>query len=394
MEKLRPKILVICDYYLPGYESGGSMRTLVNMIDRLGDDFDFRVVTRDHDGKLNRTPYTSVAINAWNTVRSAEVYYLSKERVTSASIRRLVAEVEPNAIYLNSFFSPLTLFTLVLRSLGRIPDVPIILAPEGELSEGALSIKKRKKAPYLKLLSLARLLNRITWKAASDEERRDIERTIGGQSNIMLAANMPPKWSPGGRDVTPKEPKPGGRAEMVFLSRFMRKKNFNWLLEHLHDIEGELQIDIYGTLEEPDYWQETERLIRMLPANIKVTSRGPVPNDQVPATLAGYHFFILPTLGENFGHVFIEALSAGIPLIISDRTPWRDLESKGIGWDISLDDPGEWARVINRCTAMAAGEYEPMSRAASEFAARWLSDPEHDRANREVLESVLAAHVK
>ncbi len=53
----RPKILIICDYFLPGFESGGAMRTLVNMIDRFSDRFDFRVVTRDHDGPHNLTPY-------------------------------------------------------------------------------------------------------------------------------------------------------------------------------------------------------------------------------------------------------------------------------------------------------------------------------------------------
>ena len=46
----KPLILVICDYYLPGFESGGAMRTIVNMVDRLADEFRFRIVTRDHDG--------------------------------------------------------------------------------------------------------------------------------------------------------------------------------------------------------------------------------------------------------------------------------------------------------------------------------------------------------
>jgi len=42
----KPIILVICDYYLPGFESGGALRTLVNMVDRLGARFDFRKITR------------------------------------------------------------------------------------------------------------------------------------------------------------------------------------------------------------------------------------------------------------------------------------------------------------------------------------------------------------
>ena len=35
--------------------------------------------------------------------------------------------------------------------------------------------------------------------------------------------------------------------------------------------------------------------------------------------------FLLPTGGENFGHAIFEALSCGVPALISDRTPWRDL---------------------------------------------------------------------
>jgi glycosyltransferase involved in cell wall biosynthesis len=38
-----------------------------------------------------------------------------------------------------------------------------------------------------------------------------------------------------------------------------------------------------------------------------------------------YDFFVLPTIGENFGYVFLEALAAGCPLITSDRTPWTTL---------------------------------------------------------------------
>lgn len=44
----------------------------------------------------------------------------------------------------------------------------------------------------------------------------------------------------------------------------------------------------------------------------------------------------MPTQGENYGHVFIEALSSGTPILLSDQTPWRNLKDKGIGWDIPL----------------------------------------------------------
>ena len=35
----------------------------------------------------------------------------------------------------------------------------------------------------------------------------------------------------------------------------------------------------------------------------------------------------LPSKGENFGHIIMESLAASTPVIISDLTPWKDLEN-------------------------------------------------------------------
>src|SRR5678809_556004 len=95
-----PLILMICDYYLPGFESGGAMRTLVNMVDRLNDEFEFRVITRDHDGPNNLAPYDSVKLDEWNRVGNADVYYVSKGNVSHGTIRGLIHETGPAAVYL------------------------------------------------------------------------------------------------------------------------------------------------------------------------------------------------------------------------------------------------------------------------------------------------------
>lgn len=176
---------------------------------------------------------------------------------------------------------------------------------------------------------------------------------------------------------------------MVFLSRFARKKNFNWLLPHLRGIVGELQIDVWGPIEDEEYWQETQALMRDLPKTVVIEAKGPVAHDQVSETLAGYHFFILPTLGENFGHVFIEAFAAGCPVITSDQTPWRQLEEKGVGWDLAFDQPERWTAAINECIAMDDETYQKMSQRTRDHAVNWLGDPGLEADNREVLDTAL-----
>lgn len=382
----KPTVLIICDYYLPGFESGGAMRTLVNMVDRLSHSFDFRVVTRDHDGPHGRTPYQGVSIDNWNRIGETDVYYLSKSNIGARMLRKLIEEVDPDVIYLNSFFSPLTIFLLILKKLKRIRPIPVVLAPEGEFSPGALSLKPLKKKLYVWTAKSLRILRDITWKAASDSEYADIERVVGKAGPIFIAPNMPPQVMSADRDHSEKPVKNAGEVKLVFLSRYMRKKNLNWILAILKEIKGDVSLDIYGPIEDADYWEEARRIIDTLPPNIKVVAKGAVSHDQVSTVLAKYHFFILPTLGENFGHVFIEALAAGCPMVISDRTPWRGLEEKGIGWDIPLEDASKWIEVIGRCVDMHGDDYLKQSESARKFAVAWLSDPALETANREVLE--------
>ena len=100
-----------------------------------------------------------------------------------------------------------------------------------------------------------------------------------------------------------------------------------------------MYFDVYGTLEDRTYWVLCDGIMKQLPVNIVVNYRGVVRPDDVISTLSQYDAFFLPTLGENFGHVVLEALLAGCPVLLSDRTPWRDMPVRRAGFDLPLDAP-------------------------------------------------------
>ncbi len=385
------KILVICNYYLPGYKSGGSLRTIVNMIERFKDKFDFSVITFNHDG--DGIPYKTVKTNEWNDYEGIPVFYLSKDKITFSKIRELVIKCCPDSIYLNSSFSTLTLITLVLRKLKLIPYSPVILAPEGELSEGALQLKSAKKNVFINFAKLTQLYKDIIWKAAAEPEKQEVKKIDGGGGVIFIAPNMPPRYLFENYNQNSKPDKIVGEAKMVFLSRYMRKKNFNWLLDNLSGIKGNLLIDIFGPVEDSSYWEETKKAIVNLPQNIKVQYRGTLKHSEVGAKLFEYQFFILPTLGENFGHVFVEALAAGCPLIVSNRTPWRDLNEKKIGWDLPLEKPQQWVEVINCCINYNQAIYTVISSNARRFSEDWLMDPKIEGDTLKVLQYSLKSKI-
>jgi glycosyltransferase involved in cell wall biosynthesis len=290
---------------------------------------------------------------------------------------------------LTSFFSPLGIKFLTLRRLGMTPDVPVVLAPEGEFSPGALQLKATKKKIFRKLAFPGRLYRDLIWKAASEPEREDIRRVAGEGCEIFIAPNMPPRVILESYAFEQKPLKRTGAARLVFLSRVVPKKNVLHTLEILPNIEGEIEFDIYGPLEDEAYWAECQQLIAKMPANIKVTHRGSIPYEAVAETMTGYHYFVLPTLGENFGHVMPEAFSAGCPVVISDQTPWRNLAEKNIGWDLPLERTDLWREALQKCVMIGGTEYEQQSRAARQYAIDWLAAPEIVAANARVLDRAL-----
>lgn len=390
-EKKKPKILIFCDYYLPGYKSGGGMRTIVNMIDRLCEKYDFWVVTRDHDGKLDLEQYKTVEINRWNSVRNAQVFYLSKDNVKMSKIREVVLEVNPDLYYANSFFATLSIFLVNLRKLRRIPYKKMVIAPCGELSEGSLQLKSLKKWAFLKWSKLLGLHQDINWKASSELERDEIYEIKGKGGEVFISPDLPPKAINEDFSFERKPEKVAGSARMIFLSRFTRKKNFKWLLDKLFFVKGDLLIDIYGPLEDADYWTECVSIIKRLPGNIVVETKGSIPYEETGLKLLDYHFFVLPTLSENFGHVFLEAMAAGCPLLISDRTPWLNLQSKGIGWELPLENGGVgWIETINSCVAMDSADFGEISKNARNYATNWLAKDSVEKKTVELLDKSLS----
>lgn len=114
----------------------------------------------------------------------------------------------------------------------------------------------------------------------------------------------------------------------------------------LSDVSSSVNFDIYGIIDDIIYWEECEKLISKLPANICVTYHGVIEHSQVAKTLAKYDLFFLPTRGENFGHVIYETLAAGTPALISDQTPWKDLNEMGVGWVSPLNEKRNFIDVI------------------------------------------------
>ena len=83
----RHTVLVLCDYFLPGFRAGGVLRTVANMLALLGSEFRFRIVTRARD-HTKTGPYPDIEPYTWLPRSDSEVLYLSEAQLRPSVIRR------------------------------------------------------------------------------------------------------------------------------------------------------------------------------------------------------------------------------------------------------------------------------------------------------------------
>lgn len=384
----KKQILTLTAFYLPGYKGGGPIRTIASMVDILGDEFDFRIVALDRDLGCDE-PYPGIIVNEWKQVGKAQVMYVAPGALTFTFLRHLINSTPHEVLYLNSCFSTRdSIMPLLLRRFGLIHSPVTIVAPRGEFSKGALNLKYYKKKIYLSGVKLFGLYRNITWQASSLHEKEDIlaifsqTRLNAEVSSIAIAPDLsqPGKSAKGYK----RESKNTGVLKAVFLSRISPKKNLAGALSMLGRVKGEVIFDIYGPLEDLLYWEKCQNIIKTLPVNVRVQYKGIVSHNQVVEVFQNYHLFFFPTLGENFGHVIIEALVAGCPILISDQTPWRNLETAGVGWDIPLDQPEKFTELLQQCVDMDNASMQEFSARAMEYGLEKALDADVIRQNREL----------
>ena len=321
------KILIIMSGFLPGKKFGGPPISVDNFCSLMKEDECF-IVTRNHDMGETET-YKDIKAG-WNDRGNCKVLYLSDKEYGYRKYEEVIKEINPDVIYLQGLFQNCIIPCLFLA---KKHNIPVLLAPRGELCAGAFK-KKYKKVPYIIFLKMFGLLNKVHFQSTSEEETEAIMQHLGiTEDRIHFLTNVPsiPKKE---YPVPEKQP---GVAKFVFISRIVRKKNLKAAISYFKNIDGDVTFDIYGPIEDKDYWQECQDEIKLLPSNIKVNYCGLVSHDQIHETFSRYHAFLFPTLSENFGHVIAEALSVGCPVIISDQTPWNDVQYIDGGWSIPLD---------------------------------------------------------
>lgn len=376
----RKDILIIMGRYLPGYKDGGPVRSVKNLTDFLGKEYNFKILTCDRDHG-DAEPYPNIKVNDWNRVGNADVYYVPPKGFSQKLIVKLANHVD--LVYVCGCFNDYAINTLIANRLGKI-QVSVVVAAMGLFSPGALQIKRLKKIAFIKVFNALGLYKNVYWSATSQMEVNDILNVIKtDRKRIWIAEDLPRVVQ---EEKITKEKK-NGELKTVFISRFSPQKNLLQAIKIMQQVHSKVLFTLYGPDEDKEYWTECQKELENLPSNVKWEWKGNLDSEKVVETLKEHHVFLFPTKGENFGHVIQEALSAGCPCIISDQTPWQDFETQGVGYVFPLDNNQPFINAIEKYADMGQDEFQKISEKAHQYAIDVSNDKVKNTGYRRIFDS-------
>jgi glycosyltransferase involved in cell wall biosynthesis len=338
------KILQVVQSYYPAIVYGGpifSIHYTCTELIKKGVSIQVATTNANGDGKLCVEVGRDIELEPNYVVRYYDDTIIN--RFSWSFTCNLWRNIKDNQlVHLQDVFSTYAAWTMMLAMLAK---KPILISARGTFAPWGLQGKR----PWLKKFWLAFFVHpfvgnskRVAWHATSEQERVEI-LTLFPNAKICIIPN--------GIDCTvyDKVPTPS-RSEyfeyffsdaaiakdrvkvLVGLGRLHEIKAFDVAIRALHRIareHPEVVLLIAGG--DDGERQPLEQLIAELGLESRVALIGEIEGDDKIRFLKGADLFFFPSHSENFGMVALEALTAGLPVVASNNTPWSELETEGSG---------------------------------------------------------------
>lgn len=354
------RIMMIGGGFAPAKKYGGPVVSMVNLCN-FDTTSEYFVITRNHDWKEEEK---LVGIHSgWNVFNdNTKVLYLEDKDHTIETYKNIISEIEPDLIYINGFYLAHMYVPVIIAAQKK--KVPLLIAPRGTLNKNAMALKSVKKYVYCSFMRFLLEKKRTFFQSTSDEETERIHDLLGiNQNKICVVENVP--TIPNAIVNAAKKEK--GIIRCCFFARICKKKNLLGALDILQNCKENVIFNIYGNVEDQEYWKLCEKKIDSMPANVSVYYKGEYDHGRVFDLMKDNHIFLFPTFSENYGHVIVEALLAQLPVIISDQTPWNEVNDYKAGYALPLKETGAFTAAVDYYAAMDSIEFEEQRRNVHEY---------------------------
>lgn len=259
--------------------------------------------------------------------------------------------------------------------LARSRGVPYVIRPLGVLNRYGMTARR----PWLKRLSLRMVEGPLLRDAAAvhftSQAEADEAAELGIRMRgvvIPLGVEASPAGDPGLLRARLPVLAPGSRV-LLFLSRLDPKKNLEALIDAFGEVaagEPALRLLVCGS-GEPGYVAALRRRADGRGLGDRIVWAGEVRGAEKASAFALADLFVLPSHSENFGIAVVEAMAAGLPVVVSEGVPLANrIVEAGAGWRCGTDaasvakalraalDPAVDLRAVGaRAMALAQADY-------------------------------------
>ena len=324
-------LYIITEYFHPFSDAGGPIRSIEQILGVLGQKSSIKLITSANNHQGNKLPINTKVNRFLNeTITETPIFYSSNSIIGILKLVQLYIKNRQYIFYINGMFIPR------LSILPALICKNLIISPRGMLINETFGSKFLFKKIYLFIYKLIVSKNTI-WHATDAAEVLDIKRFFGERANVKLITNIPVKPL----DINLTRHKQTESLKLVYYGLIVEKKELLTLIQNLKSLNLPISLDIYGSVKDQFYWQECLQEIKNNQSLAKFNYLGHANPTESQIILAKYDAFVLLTKGENFGHSIYESLSVGTPVIITNKTPWKFIESANPpGWIINNNDQG------------------------------------------------------
>lgn len=129
---------------------------------------------------------------------------------------------------------------------------------------------------------------------------------------------------------------------MLYLSRIHPKKGLHKLLGGIKDVfakNPQWQLVVAGDFYQGEGYEDAVRsLVRESGISDRIQFLGEVAAEKKAAAFSLADLFVLPSESEGFSNAILEAMSYGVPVLITPGCNFPEVEQQGAGWIVRPDE--------------------------------------------------------
>jgi glycosyltransferase involved in cell wall biosynthesis len=227
-------------------------------------------------------------------------------------------------------------------AIARLRGISYVVRPLGQLCEWSLQQSAGKKQIYLNLIERANLNHAQAVHLTSAQEQQEVSHLNLKVPSFVLPHGLSiPPIIPNARsllrehlNVSPSEP------VILFLSRLHPKKGLDYLIPALGKLtHHQFTLAIAGNGSK-EYEAEIEALLVSNGIRDRTHLAGFVEGETKNKFMQGADLFVLTSHSENFAVVVLEALAAGVPVLVTPGVALAALvQQYQLGYVPELDIP-------------------------------------------------------